>query len=111
MKVYLEVVMDASGKVLFEKSYEYRGEIALMKGADTSAMEEQGRKSYELQLEEFEFQKSLLMETQRKQQEEELRKKIAIEKTLQRTRTGSQQTILTGGEGLGGAITKKTLFA
>lgn len=113
MKIYNKIIMDFSGNVIYEDSYEYSGTIIHCKGGQDKAQraaQKAADRSYALQLQQMEEQKAQLAEMKRMQSEEELQKRIFAEKSLQRKRKGSLSTILTGDIGTP-KIAKKSIYA
>ena len=83
------------------------------KGGGDNGASKAAEQAYQLQLAQFELEKANLLEQKRLQSEEELKKRIFGEKSMQSKRVGAAATILTGGASDIGTpkISSKSLYA
>lgn len=112
MKIYECIVMDIfTGEILYEKSYEYKGQIALCKGGEYAAKREAER-AYKMQVQQQALQQQQLLELEEKEKSKKFNEQQLLESRVKKTKTGRSGTILTGIQDFGSAdVSKKSLYA
>jgi hypothetical protein len=96
MKIYTKIVLDPDGKIVEERSFEYKGPVAQCKGGGGQKQAaEQAEKSFQLQKEMFEHQKQEALKLEQGKESEEAKAAAIKQRGIDIKRQGRSSTILT----------------